>query len=226
LISKINAPSLERRLGYGRFGAIATEKTTEKPFRSVPFCFERIISAFSLHLRMSIIRKPRTRSAFRDEEDDTLRSLVAMYGDNAWGEVVLHMPGRNVRQCRERWKHYLSGVKLRQPWTPEEDRILAMKVREWGTKWTRISEVLGDRTDMEAKSRWLAKFGPKAKAPNRPPPPQFADFSSHVSAPTRQTERPETAKQEERPTILTQDPEEMEITERVFYLEWETDFFI
>jgi hypothetical protein len=175
---------------------------------------------------MSIIRKPRTRSAFREKEDDLLRSLVAMYGDSAWEEVALRMSGRNVRQCRERWKHYLSGVKLGQPWTPEEDRILVMKVREWGTKWRRISEFLRDRTDMEAKSRWLAKFGPQANAPNRPPPPQFADISMHAGAPSNEGERPETLKRGEGSTILTQDPEEMEITERVSYREGEPDFFI
>jgi hypothetical protein len=50
---------------------------------------------------MSIIGKPRTRSAFREKEDDLLRSLVAMYGDSGWEEVALRMSGRNVRQCRE-----------------------------------------------------------------------------------------------------------------------------
>jgi hypothetical protein len=50
-------------------------------------------------------------------------------------------------------------------------------------------------------------------------------MSMHVGAPSNEGERPETVKRGEGTTILTQDPEEMEITERVSYGEWKPDFF-
>jgi hypothetical protein len=98
---------------------------------------------------------------FKPEEDEQLRELITKYGEHSWDEITNHMPNRTTRQCRERWKHYLSGAKLNEPWTAEEDRALFEKVEEWGTKWTRIAAFLGDHTDLEAKSRWTFKVREK-----------------------------------------------------------------
>jgi hypothetical protein len=72
------------------------------------------------------------------------------------------MPGRNIRQCRERWKHYLSGEKLSVPWSKQEDQLLQEKVKEIGAKWTKIAAILGDRTDLEVKNRWMKKFNSRS----------------------------------------------------------------
>jgi hypothetical protein len=98
------------------------------------------------------------RSKFTLEEDEALRGLVSEYGTSNWIEVSSWLPGRSPRQCRERWKHYLSTEKAEIPWTEAEDRILFEKISEWGAKWTRVAKVLGDRSDLEVKVRWLKKF--------------------------------------------------------------------
>ncbi|OHS93090.1 hypothetical protein TRFO_40622 [Tritrichomonas foetus] len=69
------------------------------------------------------------------------------------------MGGRNVRQCRERWKHYLSSERAKSPWSNEEDLLLFQKVMELGPKWTKIARCFNDRTDIQIKTRWTKRFG-------------------------------------------------------------------
>jgi hypothetical protein len=99
---------------------------------------------------------------------------------------------RNPRQCRERWKHYLSGSTTRVPWTPEEDRLLFDRVCELGPCWTKIAGLLGTRTDIEVKTRWFLMYNeecplvPKIGRPTlrpRPHCPQREDTASPPSSP-------------------------------------------
>jgi hypothetical protein len=103
-------------------------------------------------------RKPYARSKFTADEDSQLRSLVGEYGLSAWVEIAKRMPGRNARQCRERWKHYLSLPELSRPWTEADDALLFDRVSEMGPKWTRIARSMGNRTDIEVKMRWMKRF--------------------------------------------------------------------
>ena len=100
----------------------------------------------------------RRREKFLPEEDTKLRDLVAKYGTNAWEQVAREMNGRNVRQCRERWKHYLSGDDLKQPWSDYEDHLLFEKMQEIGPKWTKLTQYFPGRTDIQIKTRWMQKF--------------------------------------------------------------------
>ena len=101
--------------------------------------------------------KKRRRMKFLPEEDKKLIELVNEYG-NSWHKISKLMEGRNVRQCRERWKHYLSSNRAKSPWTPEEDALLLKKYMELGPKWTKISKFFDDRTDIQIKSRWTKRF--------------------------------------------------------------------
>ncbi|OHS95996.1 Myb-like DNA-binding domain containing protein [Tritrichomonas foetus] len=100
----------------------------------------------------------RRREKFLPEEDLQLKELVTKYGSNAWEIISSKMPGRNPRQCRERWKHYLSSDRGKAPWTQEEDRLLYEKMEEFGPKWTKIASFFQDRTDIQVKTRWMQRF--------------------------------------------------------------------
>lgn len=131
--------------------------------------------------RFGVSEVKRRREKFLPEEDKKLKELVDEYGDQAWDLVVKEMPGRNIRQCRERWKHYLSSNKGKQPWTPEEDQLLFDKMKEIGPKWTKLATYFNGRTDIQVKTRWMKKFAavsnlhqhPKRKVtPTNPAPPE------------------------------------------------------
>jgi hypothetical protein len=111
---------------------------------------------------MAQTRSEGHHSRFTVEEDAQLQDLIEECGVSNWQDIADRMLGRNARQCRERWKHYLSGHKTHIPWTKQEDEILSQKVQELGQKWTKIAACLGDRTDLEVKNRWTKKFRSKS----------------------------------------------------------------
>jgi hypothetical protein len=65
------------------------------------------------------------------------------------------MPGRSPRQCRERWHHYLTPAVSSDPFTREEDALLAAKYAEIGPKWKLIAGLFEGRTDISIKNQWL-----------------------------------------------------------------------
>lgn len=105
----------------------------------------------------SFMKKRKIRNKFTSEEDQKLRGLIQKYGEHSWNLVSTLMGTRNQRQCRERWKHYLSCdmTEASKPWTKEEDSILLNKYNELGAKWTKIALELPGRTDLQVKSRYL-----------------------------------------------------------------------
>jgi hypothetical protein len=94
------------------------------------------------------------RSKFSLEEDDSLRSLVSRFGEHNWHVIAAHMPGRNPRQCRERWVNYLSPLLNTSTWTPAEDQLLIEKHAELGTKWVQIAKFFPSRTAAMVKNRF------------------------------------------------------------------------
>lgn len=97
----------------------------------------------------------KVRSQFTKEEDAKLIQLVQKYTANNFNAIAKELPGRSVRQCRERWKHYLSPSVRNTPWTEDEDNLLRMKYYELGPKWVEISSYFQNRTDVNIKNRWI-----------------------------------------------------------------------
>jgi hypothetical protein len=94
------------------------------------------------------------RSKFSAEEDEQLRALVPAFGRPDWHAIAENLPGRNARQCRERWGNYLSPMLNSASWTPEEDRFLLEKQAEFGTRWVQIAKCFPNRTDGMVKNRF------------------------------------------------------------------------
>ena len=97
--------------------------------------------------------KPHPRAQFTEEEDTLLIELVNKYGENNWQQIADLMPGRNIRQCRERWRNYLSPSFDKGPWSKQEDMLLLQKYNELGPKWKTIALFLPTRTDISVKNR-------------------------------------------------------------------------
>ncbi|OHT13111.1 Myb-like DNA-binding domain containing protein [Tritrichomonas foetus] len=101
--------------------------------------------------------KGHQKSKFSQEEDQKLASLVNQFGENSWNVIASFMDGRNIRQCRERWRHHLSPSVSNAPWSTLEDYILDQKYAEYGPQWKRIAEFFPNRTYINIKNRFLLK---------------------------------------------------------------------
>ena len=99
--------------------------------------------------------RPHPKVKFTKEEDEKLRSIVAKYGESDWDMIADMMPGRNQRQCRERWLNYLSPSVNKEPWTREEDQLLIDKHNELGSRWVKIARFFTGRSDTAIKNRWM-----------------------------------------------------------------------
>jgi 3-oxoacyl-ACP reductase-like protein len=116
------------------------------------------------------LQKKTSRQIFTSEEDEHLRALVAQHGTN-WQEIASSLPGRNARQCQNRWYNYLSPGTGPAGWTEEEDNLLREKVSRLGPKWTRIAAFFPGRTDTSIRNRWeLLQRRDKKQQPAQPPP--------------------------------------------------------
>jgi hypothetical protein len=127
---------------------------------------------------MSDPRQRRTRAQFRPDEDAQLRQLVMFFGDEAWASIAAHLPGRNPRQCRDRWHHYLCNGPAQCVWSAPEDRLLFQQVHAIGPKWRELAAFFPGKTEIQIKTRWMQAFAPwcvlhrpqKAPRPAHPPP--------------------------------------------------------
>jgi hypothetical protein len=94
------------------------------------------------------------RQKFTVQEDEQLRELVIELGVNNWSEVAARLGTRSARQCRERFKNYLSPNLRNGQWTEEEDQLLAEKFAQFGAKWSVIVAFFPSRSEVNLKNRW------------------------------------------------------------------------
>jgi hypothetical protein len=97
-----------------------------------------------------------SRHKFLKAEDDLLRDLVSRFGEQNWNIIASFMKRRSARQCRERYKNYLSPRVNTRPWLPEEEELLTAKVGELGQKWAKITSFFEGRSDVNVKNHWAA----------------------------------------------------------------------
>ncbi|OHT08912.1 Myb-like DNA-binding domain containing protein [Tritrichomonas foetus] len=99
--------------------------------------------------------RSRQKMKFTLEEDERLKKIVRRYGSDDWELICEHMPGRNPRQCKERYLNYLAPNVNYNPWSETEDKLLIKKRRELGPKWVKISKFFKGRSDTQIKNRFM-----------------------------------------------------------------------
>jgi hypothetical protein len=87
-------------------------------------------------------------------EDQILNSAVAQFGQDNWRRVAMLVPGRNGKQCRERWFTQMAPDNSKEEWSAREDMLLVEKQSEMGNQWAKIKDFLPGRSIVSVKNRW------------------------------------------------------------------------
>jgi hypothetical protein len=101
-------------------------------------------------------RNPIVKAKFEPWEDARLLDVVRARGSTNWQDIAAYFPGRNARQCRERWTNYVNPALLKSEWTEAEDQVLLQTYREIGPKWFVIASLLPGRAKNSVKNRYFA----------------------------------------------------------------------
>lgn len=94
------------------------------------------------------------RRRFTPEEDKILLHAVRELNIKNWDEAAQLLPGRDARQCRDRYNTSLYKDIDHRKWTKEEDRIIIEQYEVIGPKWMQISTYLDGRSGNNVKNRW------------------------------------------------------------------------
>ena len=95
------------------------------------------------------------RGQWAPGEDALLLELIkSPQFKNNWVEIAKRVPGRNSKQCRERWFNNLHPSVNHGPWTPEEDEKLLRLQKEHGGSWSKITPYIVGRTVNSVKTRF------------------------------------------------------------------------
>ena len=92
------------------------------------------------------------------KEDEQLLDNINKYLKNhkkiIWTKVGV--PGRNFKQCKERYENQLNPNINKSDFTNVEINIIIQKQKEFGNKWKKISSFLNNRTDGQVKNKWYS----------------------------------------------------------------------
>ncbi|KAH0795285.1 Myb-like DNA-binding domain containing protein [Histomonas meleagridis] len=103
------------------------------------------------------------RHKFSKQEDETLKRIVQQHGEGNWSVIASCMKNRTARQCRERYKNYLSPNIKNDPWTQEEEILLEKKYAELGPRWAKIALFFESRSDVNVKNHWTAMMNRQSR---------------------------------------------------------------
>ncbi|KAJ3436467.1 transcription factor myb3r-4 [Anaeramoeba flamelloides] len=138
----------------------------EKQWGKISKEFENFDQIDCLLRHRKITNVTTKKGSWNSAEDQLLLRCVERLGNTVWPQVSGLLPGRNPKQCRERWRNQLNPNINRGPFTKEEEELLIKKQAELGTRWCVLSTFFKGRPDNMLKNYWYSLQAQKKKQKN------------------------------------------------------------
>ena len=94
------------------------------------------------------------KSQWTKEHDSVLTELIAEVGLQRWQTISTVVPGRQGKQCRERWNQQLNPLLNKEAWTAAENWLLFFLYEARPNHWTSMTDHLVGRPDNAIKNHW------------------------------------------------------------------------
>jgi hypothetical protein len=91
-------------------------------------------------------------------EEDALILRCMTSGVQKWSEVAALLPGRNRKQCRERWYNQINPAIRKGEWTKQEDALLEYLHEIYGNRWSEIAKRVEGRYGTACGARSGPRF--------------------------------------------------------------------
>ena len=104
--------------------------------------------------KIFMIKKIKKFNFWTKEEDQLLLNIAEKYVSKNWLEISKSFEKKNSVQCSARYLKIKPGIK-RGHWILEEDNLIKNNVKILGTKWSRISKLMINRTGKQIRDRYL-----------------------------------------------------------------------
>lgn len=92
------------------------------------------------------------------EEDYILKKWVTIHGEINWVTCSSYLPGRNSKQCRERWMNVVNPTIKKKNWTQAEEYMIFKMVMANGPKWNIVYKPLIWRTENSVKNKFYSSL--------------------------------------------------------------------